>query len=152
MKDYLTAIRQLDRQLLALKEQGAYLVPKQGWVRTLRKTLGMTLQQLARRLNVNPSRIVKIETAELEGAVTLQTLKSVAEAMDCTFVYSFLPRTSLESTVKSRARFQATQQVNKTAHTMHLEAQTVDPKWLETQVHELSDKLLRKSWRDLWKE
>ena len=139
-------------QLLSLKEQGAYLVPKQGWVRTIRKALGMTIRQLAKRLGVDPSRVVKIETSETEGAVTLRTLQSVAEAFDCTLVYSFIPKTSLEEMVKGRAKKVATDQIKKTAHTMDLEAQSVENSWLEEQKKDLTDELLRKSWKHLWEE
>ncbi len=54
---------------------------KQGWVRTLRKTLSITINQFAKRLGVDPSRVVKIETAEIEDAVTLRTLQNVAQAL-----------------------------------------------------------------------
>jgi len=150
MKDNLITLKQLDRQFLSLKEQDAYLAPKQGWVRTIRKALGMTIKQLANRLGVHPSRVVKIETSETEGAVTLRTLQSVAEAFDCTFVYSFIPKSSLEEIVKHQARELAIKQVKRISHTMDLEAQSIEKKWLEDQVKDLTDELLRKSWKHLW--
>jgi len=152
MRSKLIRLKQLDRQLLALKEQGVHLAPKQGWVRTVRKALGMTIKQLAERLQVDPSRVVKIETSEIEGAVTLRTLQSVADALDCTFTYSFIPKSSLEKTVKHRAKMLATDQIKRTSHTMTLEAQSVDQQWLEEQVEALTDEILRKSWKHLWEK
>ncbi|KJY13704.1 DNA-binding protein [Coxiella burnetii] len=135
---------------MALKEQGIHLTPKQGWVRTLRKALGLTIKQLAKRLSVDPSRAVKIETSEVKGAVTLRTLQSVAEALNCTFVYSFVPKTSLEDTVRNQARKVAKAQMERTAHTMELENQAIEKKWFEEQVEDLTDELLRKSWKHFW--
>lgn len=152
MNSNLIALKQLDIQLLSLKKQGLYLVPKQGWVRTLRKALGMTINQLAKRLHVDPSRIVKIETSEVEKAVTLRTLQSVAEAFDCTLVYSFIPNSSLEKNIQNQARKIATEQIKKTAHTMDLEAQSVEQGWLDTELKDLTYELLQKSWKHLWEE
>lgn len=152
MKDSLITLKQLDRQLLLLKKQGAHLVPKQGWVRTLRKALGMTIKQLAKRLGVDPSRVVKIETSETEGAITLRTLQSVADAFDCTLVYSFIPKTSFEEMVKGQAKKVAGDQIKRIAHTMDLEAQSVEKNWLEEQEKDLTEELLRKSWKHLWEE
>lgn len=152
MKDELITLRQLDHQLLHLKEEGGYLVPKQGWVRTIRKALGMTIKQLAKRLSVDPSRVVKIETSETQGAITLRTLQSVAEAFDCKLVYSFIPKSSLKEIVKEQAKKVAAIQIKKTAHTMDLEAQSVGENWLEEQRKDLVAELLRKSWKHLWEE
>lgn len=152
MKDEFIILRQLDRELLRLKGQGGILPPQQGWVRTIRKALGMTIKQLAKRLGVDPSRVVKIETSETKGAITLRTLQSVAEAFDCTLGYSFIPKTSLEEMVKRQAKKIAVGQIKRTAHTMDLEAQSVEKKWLEEQMKDLIDELLRKSWKHLWKE
>lgn len=152
MKDSLIILKQLDRQLLALKGQGATVPPKEGWVRTIRKALGMTLKQLAKRLDVVSSRVVKIEIAEVEGAITLHSLKSVAESLGCTFVYSFIPKSSLEAMVKDQAQKIALEQIKRTSHTMNLEAQGVDEAWLKEQQKDLVDELLRKSWKHLWEE
>ena len=110
----------------------------------------MTIKQLAKRLGVNPSRVVKIEMSETEGAVTLRTLQSVAEAFDCRLVYHFIPKTSLENIVKGQARKKAEEHIKRTSHTMDLEAQSVEKNWLEDQTQDLTNELLRKSWKHLW--
>ncbi|EKD70203.1 MAG: helix-turn-helix protein, partial [uncultured bacterium] len=83
MKNQWVVLKQLDQQLSALKALRAEVMPSEGWVRTLRKALGITVKQLAKRLRVDPSRVVKIETSELEGAVTLRTMHQVAEQLHC---------------------------------------------------------------------
>ncbi len=150
MKNKLLVIRQLDRQLLAIKESGAALVPKEGWIRTIRKALGMTIKQLAERLGTNPSRVVHMERAEIEGAVTLRTLRTVAQQLDCFLIYSFVPMSTLEKTIKDRAKKILTEQIKRTSHTMYLEEQSVDTDWLEAQIEELTRELLSKNWKHLW--
>ena len=145
-------LRQLDQQLKALKESGVAIVPQQGWVRTIRKMLGMTIKQLARRLGVDPSRVVKIEMSEAEGAVTLRTMQSVAEAMGCKFVCYLIPQTSLEDIIKSQAMKLAKEQIKRTSHTMDLEAQSVAKNWLAEQRKDLIYELLSKPWKYLWEE
>lgn len=149
MKNQWMTLKQLDQQLSSVK---ATEIPPDGWVRTIRKALVMTVKQLAGRLGVNPSRVVKIETAELEGAVTLRTMHQVAEQLECHFVYQLIPKTSLEACVKNRAKELAEAAIKRTAHTMDLESQSVEKKWLEEQIVEMTQSLLQKSWRHLWEK
>ena len=87
-----------------MRDTGALNIPKQGWVRLIRKAIGMTIKQLASQLQVDPSRVVKIESSEPEGAITLKTLESVAEKMNCKLVYTFLPNTSLEQMIEQKGK------------------------------------------------
>lgn len=152
MKNKFLSIKQLDQQLLTLKNNGAMNMPLEGWVRSVRKALGMTIRQLAKRLRVNTSRVVKIEMSEPEGAVTLRTMQAVAEQLGCIFTYQFLPKTSLEELVRQRAISIASATMQRTAHSMGLESQSVEKKWSNEQMKEMSDELLEKSWRYLWED
>ncbi len=149
MKNNLIALKQLDQQLSGLKGQTR---PAEGWARTLRKALGLTIKQFAKRLGVGPSRVVKIETSELDGAITLHSLQTVAAALDCHLVYSFVPNSSLEATIKARAKSIALAQVKHSSHTMDLEAQSVSQEWLDNQINELTQELLQRSWKYLWEK
>ena len=152
MNKNLLILRQLDTQLKGCGDKNCFLRPKQGWVRVLRKALGMTIKQLAQRLGVDPSRVVRIETDELKEATTLRTLASVAEAFDCTLIYAFVPKASLEQTVMQQATKMANNQVKHISHTMDLEAQSVNKEAIQAQIQELRDELLRKPWKYLWEE
>ncbi len=143
-------LKQLDNQLVPL--QGGLTFPRQGWVRTIRKAIGMTIKQLAKRLRVDPSRVVKIESSEQEGAVTVKTLASVAEQLNCRLVYAFVPHEPFEKTIERKAKELALQQVKRTSHTMDLEDQSVDVNWKKEQVEALTRELLRQSWKHLWEE
>ncbi len=97
--------------------------PIRGWIRAIRNALGMNMRQLAGRLGVGQSRIVKIEQDELSGALTIKTLEKVADKLDCVFVYGFAPRTTLENTVRKQAACIAQDRMSEISHHMYLEAQ-----------------------------
>jgi len=97
--------------------------PVRGWIRAIRDALGMNMRQLADRLGVGQSRIVKIEQDELSGALTIKTLEKVADKLDCVFVYGFAPRTTLENTVRKQATCIAQERMHKISHHMYLESQ-----------------------------
>lgn len=52
----------------------------------------MSSLQLANRLGLTRSRIVKLENAETHDAITLRTLREAAEALGCELVYAFVPK------------------------------------------------------------
>ena len=64
-----------------------------GWIRAIRQQKGVQGQELARKMRVSPARISVLEKDELRGAVTLRMMQKTAEALDCTFVYAFVPKT-----------------------------------------------------------
>jgi predicted DNA-binding mobile mystery protein A len=83
----------------------------------------MNMRQLADRLGVGQSRIVKIEQDELSGALTIKTLEKIADKLDCVFIYGFAPRTTLENTVQKQAVCIAQERMYNISHHMYLEAQ-----------------------------
>lgn len=131
------AREQLDERLKKFKPLAEVIPPVKGWIRAIRDALGMTGKQLAKRLNVNQSRIVRIEHDETLGKVKLETLQKVAQALDCKFVYGFVPNQSLEKTVQTQAHLVAQKQMADTNQMMRLEMQ------------ELSDKEKAKAMKDL---
>ncbi|WP_127079953.1 mobile mystery protein A, partial [Rhodomicrobium lacus] len=74
-------------------------VPPEGWLRTMRKALGMSGAQLGRRMGLTRARIAAAEHAELSGAITLKSMQAAAEAMGCRFVYAVVPQTTVEEAV-----------------------------------------------------
>jgi predicted DNA-binding mobile mystery protein A len=147
--DKLLVLAQLDEQLNQLKKSMP-AIPRKGWIRTLRKALGMTIAQLAKRLDVTDSRVVKIETGELEGRVTIRIMHEVAAAMNCQFVYGFIPQTDLTQQVKTRASQLATEQIMRAQHTMTLEDQSVKKESISKHHEKLVNKILSRYWKGLW--
>lgn len=152
MRAGLGTIKQIDLSLSSMKQSSLLSPPAPGWVRTIRKALGMTIAQLANRMQLNPSRIVKIEMSENTQGITLRTMQSVADALECDFVYGLVPRSSLEAQIKERAHALARKQVMQAAHSMDLEDQSVDAHWIEEQITLLTEAYLQKSWKHLWEE
>jgi predicted DNA-binding mobile mystery protein A len=151
-------IKQLDEQLhewQVLSQK--YGRPKDGWIKTLRKALGMTAQQLAERLGLARSRIVQLEDAEKHDATTLHTLRRVAEAMNCELVYAIVPKIStqgktLEDIIKTNALEVAETTITNVAHSMSLENQSVEKNQQAKQKKELVKKLLQGSLKkNIWR-
>jgi predicted DNA-binding mobile mystery protein A len=67
------------------------ILPPEGWLRTMRKALGMSGAQLARKMGVSRALISQTENNEVSGSVTMKTMQTMAEAMGCRFVYAVLP-------------------------------------------------------------
>jgi predicted DNA-binding mobile mystery protein A len=142
--------QRLDARLIPLNdEHKRLLVPPRGWIRAIRDALGMSGVQLAKRLKVSPQTVEAMEKSEVAGTIQLNTLKRAAEALDCTLVYALIPRTSLENTVRNRARQIATSALARVSHTMKLEDQDTGPGESETRIE---DYIRHIKDRDLWND
>ncbi|MBN1378424.1 MAG: mobile mystery protein A [Gammaproteobacteria bacterium] len=147
----LQAIRQLDEKLLRIKSlKDSFQRPRAGWIAAVRKTLGMSNRQLAERMGVAVSRISKLESSEVSGATTLQSLERAADAMGCELVYTLVPRTSLREFVGQQARKAAEQRASYVDHHMALEAQSLDKATLEHYIEDDAQTILRELPRWLW--
>lgn len=126
------------------------VVPRRGWVREIRRALGMTTLQLAERMEVTPSTVSALEKSEAGGAVTLKSLKRAADALDCELFHVLIPRRPLSAMVESRARLVARQRVDQVAHMMRLEEQSLTARELEVQYRELVRDLSEHPTKELW--
>jgi predicted DNA-binding mobile mystery protein A len=115
----------LDERVKQFEPVMGYTAPVRGWIKAIREALGMTTGQLARRLSVKQPSVVAIEQSEARGSIELATLRRVAEALDCTLVYAFVPKRPLETIVKERARMFARRRRSPVEHSMLLEDQAV---------------------------
>jgi predicted DNA-binding mobile mystery protein A len=122
-----------------------------GWIRAIRDALGMNMRQFANRLGVSKSRIPRIEQDEITGGLTLRTMNRVAEELDCVFVYGFVPRTSLDDTVKKQASIAAQRRMSRLMHTMNLEAQGLSSKNAKKALNNMVDEIID-SPSMLWEE
>ena len=145
------ARKQLERRLAPLREI-PIIAPPKGWIKAIRESLGMTARQLGARMGVAPSRIPVIEKAEITGATTLRTLRQAATAMNCTFVYAFVPIAPLDDILRERAMQKARNNAARLAHTMSLEDQTLLKSDLDAEWQRTIDRILTASLRGLWDE
>lgn len=124
--------------------------PKRGWIRAIRGGLGMSGRQLANRLSVTKQRISEIEKQEIPGTVTLNTMKRVADALECVFVYSIIPKTSFQEIVRKQAEVKAKRQLNWASHTMELENQALSNEENREILSNMIDEILHEMPSNLW--
>lgn len=141
---------QMDRSLSEFSLLKNLRAPSSGWIRSIRKGLGMSGRQLAGRLDVSKQSVSRLEQDELSGSVTIKTLRKVAESLDCVFVYGFIPRTSLEDTVRKRAEKISRERLRRVHQTMILEKQVIKDENLESLISEDIEGIMNEMPRDLW--
>ncbi len=126
--------------------------PKEGWIRTFRKALGMSSPQLAIRMGVSKSQMSQMERMETEDRITLKQLRRVADSLDCELIYMLKPKIPVKDIVKKRAIDKARKLIQKTDIQMKLEAQQLNKKSLEEQINFEVIRLMKEMPRDLWDE
>jgi predicted DNA-binding mobile mystery protein A len=94
--------------------------------------------------------VTDLEESERAGSAQLATLRRAADAMDCDLVYAFVPRASLEDTVRRQALRVARRELARVDTTMRLEDQALPNEEAETRVAEFAESLLddRALWDD----
>ncbi len=122
----------------------------EGWLKTVRKALGMSGTQLAKRLNVTKGRISQTESGELSGSVTLKTMQNMAQAMNCRFVYAVVPTQTIESIIKKRAVKKAKEQIKAASTQMALEDQSLNDEQLTFAIDKLASEIIEKMPSDFW--
>ena len=70
---------QLDARLKAIATLQNIAAMEQGWIKSIRLAIGMSLLQLGNRLNITKQSVLEIENREAEGNITLKTLRDVAD-------------------------------------------------------------------------
>jgi predicted DNA-binding mobile mystery protein A len=112
--------RQLDVRLRKLPRTQP---PAGGWIRTIRKALGMTMAQLGKRLGVSAPAVAELESRENRESISLGKLRNAADAMGCDLLIAFVPRVPLTEMVKRQATVKALEERGRLLHTMKLENQ-----------------------------
>ena len=124
--------------------------PRSGWVRAIRESLGMSAAAFARRLGMTPVGVRKLESAEASDAITLASLRKLAQALDCELQYALVPRNRLQQQVRDRAEMVARERLRPIAHSMALEDQAVQGPQNKLQLKVAIKDLIEGSRRELW--
>ena len=141
---------QLEETLNKLKVLKHFNPPPFGWIKAVRSGLNMSGRQLANRIGVSKQSISRMEQDEVTGSITIKTMRKVAEGLDCVFVYGFVPRTSLENTVRTKSEQVARDRMKRIDRTMSLEEQNIKEENLEKLINEDVKKMVEKMPRTLW--
>jgi predicted DNA-binding mobile mystery protein A len=144
-------IDQLDtriKQFSVLKDVQA---PSGGWIWAIRTALNMTLRRLGDKLGLTAQSMGEAEQREVEGTITINKLKEVAQAMDMQFVYGFIPNEgSLKAMIEKRAREIATEIVLRTNQNMALEDQATSDERIKKAIEERTQDLVNEIPKLLW--
>ena len=141
---------QLDASLQRFRPLLDVAAPSKGWIRAIRDALGMTARQLSERLGVTQQSVARIEKEEMAGAVTIKTMRRIADSLDCIFVYGLVPRTSLEDTIGHQAKEVASRRLLKASQTISLENQSLSREENEKVISDMVDELIRTVPSNLW--
>jgi len=144
------ARKQLDQKLQSFAALKDSPPPMRGWIRAIRDALGMTGEQLARRIGVQKQRIAALEKGEVAGTATINSIKKAAEAMDCMFVYALVPRDSLQANVERQAGKYAEKLYVTVQHSMLLEQQGLTADESKQGIQANADKFVRETAKDMW--
>ena len=143
-------VRQLDDTLIAVKGLWTAPTPLDGWVRTIRETLGMSLRQLASRTGMSKTGVASAEKSEARGSIQLETLRRLADGLDCDVAYALVPRRSLRASLEAQAEKKAGHLVSRVSDSMDLESQGIAPNERQIQKDGLAKDILRTRGRDFW--
>ena len=119
--------------------------PPQGWLKTIREFLGMTTTQLAKKINVAQPRVINLEKNEKNTKIS--TMERIADALNCDFVYAFIPRENIDNIIYNQAKKKALKILSKVHTNMSLENQLADSDELvEDIINDLLDDNISRIW------
>ena len=143
--------QQLNEKMDQVNGMQHVIVPPIGWIKAIRNGIGMSMEQLGRKLSITKQGVMDIEKREMEGAITIKAMQEIAKAMDTEFVYGFVPKTgSLEQMIETRALEIAKTIVLRTSTTMKLEDQVNSKERIEKAIKERAKEIINKTPKILW--
>jgi predicted DNA-binding mobile mystery protein A len=144
-------LQQLDSKILTYNALKRSAPPATGWVKAIRTALGMSMEQLGRRLSVTKQSILELEAREKDGSITLKALGEAAKALDMQLVYCIVPIDgSLEALIDRKSRELAAQIVQRTNATMTLEDQQNSQQRIEKAILERAAAIQNEMPKSLW--
>lgn len=144
-------LKQLGKKLSAYKVVQKEVKPPSGWIKAIRTSLGMSLEQLAVKLKVSKQNVQTLEKREQEMGITLQSLHDVAAAMELELVYALVPKDeTLEDLIARKAAVLAKEIVMRTSQTMTLEDQQNSAQRLKEAIEERQQDIVRNMPKALW--
>jgi predicted DNA-binding mobile mystery protein A len=151
MRNNKLQFQQLNEKMGQLTVLQHVIVPPIGWIKAIRNGIGMSMEQLGKKLSITKQGVMDIEKRENEGAITIKSMKEIAMAMDMQFVYGFVPKAgSLEQMIETRALEIASKIVERTSTTMKLEDQANSKERVEKAIKERASEIINKTPKILW--
>ena len=151
MKNISLQLQQLNNKMAGFAILKQVATPPTGWIKAIRMSLGMSMQQLGNKLAISKQGVLDIEKREKEGSITIKSLREIAKALDMQLVYGFVPVDgSLEELINRKAKELATQIVMRTSNSMKLEDQENSRQRIEKAIEERAAMLKNEMPKALW--
>jgi len=83
------------------------LQPERGWLRAIRTSLGLSQAHVAAKASMTRQAYADLEAAEERGAISLNSLRRAAAAMDAEFAYFVTPGTKAPAASAPQSRVDA---------------------------------------------
>lgn len=135
---------------------GQIPLQQSGWIKHLRWGFGMSFRQLGKKLGMTAASAAELQRRELEGTITVKTLREAAHALGFDLFYMFIPKDKdladkpLQKMVENQAREIARDIVGRTSTTMMLEDQQTTRESQAEGIEELTQKIKSALPRYLW--
>ena len=151
MRNNKLQFQQLNEKMLQLSGMQHVIVPPIGWIKAIRNGIGMSMEQLGKKLSITKQGVMDIEKREKEGAITIKSMQEIAKAINMQFVYGFIPDAgSLDQMIEMRALEMAKTIVQRTSTTMKLEDQVNSKERIEKAIKERAAEIINKTPKILW--
>jgi len=119
-------------------------------IKILRETLGMTQEQLGKKVGRSLRSIQQIESGEAKPKIS--TLKKIAEALNTELKIALVPRKNIIEFLNEKAAKKAEQLVKLAGTSSALEIQSPSKKEKDAQIGELRREILEKRRYSLWNQ
>ncbi|MFZ2310317.1 MAG: helix-turn-helix domain-containing protein [Patescibacteria group bacterium] len=143
-------LKQLDRKIKNYNK----LAPTKstsGWICDIRTSLGMSMEQLGKRLGISAQGVAEMEKREREAGISLKSLDEAAKAFGLRLTYGFsAPAKNLEQLVDEAAKNKAKQIVLRTHKNMSLEKQANSKARINRAINEQAAEIASKRPKYLW--
>ena len=137
----------------AVEQIGSLQIPSEGWLTTMRKALGMSVPQLARRAGVTKAAIYQAERKERERGISIRQMEKLADSLDGRFVYAIVPaHGDIRDRLRVQARAKAEAIVLRTSSHMALEKQSLTNEQIVQEMERLANRLVDDMPSDFWDE
>lgn len=149
-----TVKRQYIRIIDAASERySSYQKPNEGWLMTMRKALGMSGPQMAKRAGITKAAIYQAERKEVAGEITIKQMEKLASALGGQFVYAIVPdkkALTVSDLVRGQAWIKAKAITSRAGTHMALEKQALSSELNEAETKRLAERLEREQPSDFW--
>lgn len=151
MRSQKLILDQTDSKIKSFATVRKVITPSSGWVHAIRLSLGMSLKQLGRKMNITAQSVKEIEEREKAGTISVNVLKQFGSSLNMKFIYGFFPEGgSLTKMIEQRALEMAKEIVMRTSVNMSLEEQKNTERRLRKAIQEKALEIKQEMPKYLW--